>query len=265
MSEEINIDFSEPSEADLEEEAGFSGEELEEDSARAIAEKRGQELLDDLGEDEEGEKSPPEPTEKAPTPVRREPPPSPEKPQRMTKEAVARLLKRIDLDELPEGEVIIGDTYVNLRELAEDDPETFASTIALSGAIAEKTIGELLQGGQLVSREQLSSVVGEVNEQLLGQAYWIEMLQAHPDALDIKASEDFKKWIREQDKGMQTLAASVEPKDGIKLVNYYKEATGKASRKTTHAASRKRRARSADKDEEQAGWDLAGKKFDGWS
>ena len=276
MTEEINIDFSEPSEADLEEEAGFSGEDTEEqeseeeDSPRAIAEARGQELLDDVDEgDEKEQERPPEPTEKAPPPVRREPPPPQERPQRMTKEVVARLLKSIDLDELPEGEVIIGDTAVNLRELAEYDPEEFAAKVVLSGAIAEKTIGSLLRSGQLVTRSQIEGILDALGERLDGQAYWLEMLQAHPDALDIKDSEDFKKWISEQDKGMKALAASVEPKDGILLVDYYKEATGKASRKQTVASSRSRRTRSADKDldmdDEQAGWDLGGKKFEGWS
>jgi hypothetical protein len=270
--EELNIDFSEPSEADLEEEAGFSGEELkegEEDSPQAIAEKRGQEILDDLEKEEEGRRRPPEPTEKAPPPVRRQEPPPQDKPQRMTKEAVARLLKSIDLDELPEGEVIIGDTAVNLRELAEYDPEEFAAKVVLSGAIAEKTIGSLLRSGQLATRSQIEGILDAVGERLDGQAYWLEMLQVHPDALDIKASKDFKDWINKQDKGMRLLAASGEPRDGIKLVDYYKEATGKAKRKTTAAPSRKRRTRSADKDvdldDEQAGWDLGGKKFEGWS
>lgn len=276
MTEEINIDFSEPSEADLEEEAGFSGEDPEEqeseeeDSPRAIAEARGQELLDDVEEgDEKEQERPPEPTEKAPPPVSRQEPPPQDKPQRMTKEVVARLLKSIDLDELPEGEVIIGDTAVNLRELAEYDPEEFAAKVVLSGAIAEKTIGSLLRSGQLVTRSQIEGILDALGERLDGQAYWLEMLQAHPDALDIKDSEDFKKWISEQDKGMKALAASVEPKDGILLVDYYKEATGKASRKQTVASSRSRRTRSADKDldmdDEQAGWDLGGKKFEGWS
>lgn len=270
MSEEINIDFSEPTEADLEEEAGFTGEELEEQepaeeeySAKAAAEKRAQELLDELEEEEE------EP-EKAPPPARREPPPSQDKPQRMTKEAVARLLKSIDPEELPEGEVIVGDTYVNLRELAEDDPEEFAAQVVLSGAIAEKAIGSLLRSGQIVSREQMGNIVEAVNEQLVGQSYWLQVLQEHPDGLDIKASDEFQDWIGKQSKNMKTLAASVDPKDGIALIDYFKEDTGKVKKKTTAASrSRKRSARRTEKgvdmDDEKAGWDLGGKKFEGWS
>jgi hypothetical protein len=267
MTDELSIDFSEPSEADLEaekeEEAGFSGEEEgepaeEEGSAKAIAEERGQELLD---EEEEGAEE--EEPERTPPPARREQPPPQDKPKRMTKEAVARLMKSIDLDELPEGEVIIGDTYVNLRELAEDDPEEFAAKVVLSGAIAEKTIEGLLRSGQLVSREQMGGIVEAINEQLIGQAYWLEVLQKHSDALDIKASDEFHDWIGKQSKEMKVLAASVDPKDGIALIDYYKESRGQTKRKTKTAPPRKRRARSAKKDvdldDEQAGWDLGAK------
>ena len=178
-------------------------------------------------------------------------------------------MKSIDLDELPEGEVVIGDTYVNLRELAEDDPEEFAAKVVLSGAIAEKAIGGLLRSGQLVSREQMGNVVEAVNEQLHGFSFWLEVQEKHPDALKIKVSDEWKDWISDQPKAMKALAASQEVEDTIKILDYYKADIGKAKRKTKTSSPRKRSARRTSKDvdldDEQAGWDLGGKKFKGWS
>ena len=115
---------------------------------------------------------------------------------------------------------------------AAEDPTVAGKT---PGAIAEKAVEALLRSGQIVSRDQMGSVVDAFNEQLIGQAYWTEVLHKHPDGLDIKDSDEFKDWISKQPKEMKVLAASVEPKDGIKLIDYYKEETGKARRKKTAA------------------------------
>jgi hypothetical protein len=52
----------------------------------------------------------------------------------------------------------------------------------------------------------------------------------HPDALTIiygEGMKDFHKWIKEQSPKMQKLANSLEPQDGILILDYYKEDTAK--------------------------------------
>jgi hypothetical protein len=127
----------------------------------------------------------------------------------------------------------------------------------------------------------MNNAMGVVNEQLLGYGFWLEVQGKHPDALKIKASDEWSDWIGGQSKTIKSLATSTEVEDTIKILDYYKEdqaragaakkdkkdRSAKKKKDDLHKHSSRSKAEvsgkgtkaSGDKDDEEAGWNEAGK------
>jgi hypothetical protein len=173
-------------------------------------------------------------------------------PTRMSREQVAEYLSMIPDDELPEGEIIIGNQAVNLKELAEEDPDTYAAMKVMAGAIAAKGI------------ERATRAMGE---QVSRVAYWMHLHQEHPDALKVAKSADFATWLQGQPRGIQHLSVSPDPADGALVLDYYKEEQAKKTRKKAATSSQPRKATvpnarltKLEMDDEEAGWREGGRR-----
>jgi len=159
-------------------------------------------------------------------------PPKKAPPAKMTKEEIARYLSTIDVDDLPDGEVIIGDNVINLSEYAKDYPDEFNATKVLSAKIAEKTINALIEKGVVVTqqsandfRDETNKVISNLYQKLSDLEYWGAVMEVHSDARKINNDPAFKdEWLGKQSKAIQTLAKNLQtPEDAVAIIDLYKE------------------------------------------
>lgn len=222
-----------------EEDTGNKDEKKDTDKAdgKSEIEKRLEERLASEKDEEEPEKKAPEKEE----PIKEEK--KDEKkdeikdtPISLTKEKVSELLKVVADTDLP-GEMIIGDLTVNLKEYAEEFPEDFNAIKIISSTIAEKIVNKALAGFKVdpgVKPKDINNEIGGVKVQLAQLSYESHVARAtddegnlkHPDFYDIvygKKQDDFRDWLKEQPKKTQKLATSLNPADGILMLDFYKE------------------------------------------
>jgi len=218
------------------------GEEKEEKelSAKEKLDKR----LESVG-DEEEEETPPAKKEQEPEKKKEEEPekkPKEElKPAKLNKELLAERLSLISKDDLPE-EVIIGDETVNLKQYAEDYPDDFAAIRVLSSLVAEKMVDKAVKGIEMPETGKITERVDVLEAGIAQLSFNTGVMQVkddegnvkHPDFYDIvygSGMKDFHAWVKEQSPKIQKLASSLDPEDGILILDYYKEDVAK--KKTT--------------------------------
>jgi len=159
------------------------------------------------------------------------------KPSKMTKELLAERLKLISGDDLP-GEIIIGDETINLKQYAEDYAEDYAAIRVLSSLTAEKMIEKALGNLSFAKSEDIDTKIGNLELRVTQLSFDNAVVQAideegnlkHPDYFTItrgSGMKDFHAWVKEQSPKIQKLANSLEPEDGILILDYYKENTAK--------------------------------------
>jgi len=214
------------------EEPGETGEETEEESeeeepsTQERLDKRLESIKDD--EDEEEPEKKEEPESKPEEKKGEEAPPS-----KLTKELISERLKLIAAEDLP-GEIIIGDETVNLKQYAEDYPDDYAAIRVLSSVTAEKMIEKAFEGISFPKTEDVDKKIGELDLKVAQLSFDNAILRAtdnegnakHPDALNIiygEGMQDFHRWVKEQSPKIQKLATSLDPEDGVLILDYYKE------------------------------------------
>lgn len=190
----------------------------EEPTAKDRAEKRAADYEEPPKKEVSGEG---EAAPKDTPPSKREPSPS-----QLTKEQVANYLQRINPDDLPDGELVIGNETVNVREFMESYPDQASAIAVLSNVIAEKVIEDKLASMDLVD----SDTVKDLQDQLDGYAWWGEVLEVHSDAKKVNKSKEFNTWLDKQRLGIKAMAgANASPQDAIDVLDFYKEETAKAN------------------------------------
>jgi hypothetical protein len=158
-------------------------------------------------------------------------------PLKLTEELISERLKLISSDDLP-GQIIIGDETIDLKRYAEDYPDDYAAIRVLSSLTAEKMIEKALDGISFAKPGEADTKIESLELKVNQLSFDNTILRAtdkegnvkHPDALTIiygEGMKDFHKWIKEQSPKMQKLANSLEPEDGILILDYYKEDTAK--------------------------------------
>lgn len=154
---------------------------------------------------------------------------------RITKEKVKEFISSIDPESLP-GEMTINDLEINLREMAQDEPEMFALISTVVNESNQKTISALNKLSAEMeelrawksSREEMDALRAE------GDKYWTELEKVHPGAWenyvkDPVKTKELSDWIlslgKEESESLQKLAyESTNPNDGILVLNLFKEA-----------------------------------------
>jgi len=200
-----------------------------EDEEEEIEEKSPEEKPEKKKPEEEKEKKPEEKAEEG------------SKPAKLNKELLAERLSLISKDDLP-GEVIIGDETVNLKQYAEDYPDDFAAIRVLSSLVAEKMINKTVEGIEIPDTGKVTERVDNLEAGLAQLSFDNGVMRAKDDEGNLKHSDyydivygsgmkDFHAWIKEQSPKVQKLASSLNPEDGILVLDYYKENI--ARRKTT--------------------------------
>jgi hypothetical protein len=184
--------------------------------------------LESLDEEEEPELEPEKKEEKTESTV-------------LTKEDIVDRLNLFSEDDLP-GKMVIGNLEIDLKEYAIQYPEEFGIIKVASSAIAEKMIEKALEGikgaeqpGDIDTKlSQLDSRITKAEQatfdNTVAQATDDKGNLKHPDYFTITRGDgmkDFHKWVKSQPENIQRLASSLNPDDGILILDYYKEATAK--------------------------------------
>jgi len=175
----------------------------------------------------DGEQTPgdePEPDKKTPAEDQQPPADQRRAPGRLTKEQVSQHLAVINDDELPEGEILIGDETVNFKELKEDDPETYNAIKVMASIAGAKYLNAAVRSGQLVTADSMKALQQTVVN-LQGQIEFSnEMaIRGHGDYLGVIRGKDYQDWVAKQSEGVHALARSTNPDDAAKVLAYFKE------------------------------------------
>jgi hypothetical protein len=166
---------------------------------------------------------------------------------RLTKEQLSQHLAVISDDELPEGEVTIGDSTFNFKELREDDPEVYNAMKVMSSIAGAKYLNAAVQSGKLVTVDAVKELKAEVENVRDLLNFSTEMTsRGHGDFLGIIHSDKYQKWIEGESEGVKMLASSSDPDDSVKVLNYYKESVGKAKVSDHDKAAKDKHSRKND-------------------
>jgi len=204
-------------------------QEKQEPSLKEKVEQRAESIKDEEGEEEPPEKKE-EPAKKEEPEKKAEEEP---KPLKIDKEFIADQLKLISNDDLPE-EVIIGDESINLKQYAKDYPDDYAAIRVISSVMAQKIIDKAMGGLTYAKPEDVDTKVGELGasvaqlffENAVSRATDDKGSLKHADYYNIvygEGKDAFHAWVKEQPAKIQKLANSLEPEDGILILDYYKE------------------------------------------
>jgi hypothetical protein len=161
----------------------------------------------------------------------------------LTKEKIAEYLAAIPDDVLPEGEIIIGDETINLREFKNDWPDQFNVLKVMAGMIAEQNTGAAMKGAQegAVDADEVSKLKQRINNL---EYFGAIARGGHPDVETIAASKEFYEWRDNvASRSLRYLAMHMRtPEDGIAIMDAYKEyvADGKAKEHDDEAAEKKK-------------------------
>jgi hypothetical protein len=182
-------------------------------TAKEAIDKRIEELgeaEDKKQEEVQTEEKPDGDKEKAPPASQEQPPVS----RRLTKEQLAQHMNVITDEDLPEGEVIIGDDTFNFEELKEDDPATFNAIKVMSSIAGAKYFNAAIQSGKLVTAEVADGLKKQM-EQVIDLVHFSSDMasKGHGDFLTVEGESE----------GVKTLATSPDIEDSIRVLNYYKE------------------------------------------
>lgn len=204
-----------------------------ESSARDAINKR----LDELGIKDE----PATPQQPQPTPPQRPEPPRPPTPsgKRLTKEQIADHLASFTDDMFPEGEVVIGNETVDLKDFKENWPDAFNAMKVMANAIASN----IVQKSGYVDK---NAVIQEFKKRdiLISQmSFDREVLRKHKDMDDILASKEWAEWLPKQSRGTRYLSTSLDPEDGIKVLDLFKEDQARAKAAEFDAKAREKQTK----------------------
>jgi len=175
--------------------------------------------LDELGIKDEPEQPAPKPL------VQPQPKPLQPSGKRLTKEQIADHLSSFTEDMFPEGEVVIGNETVDLKDFKENWPDAFNAMKVMANAIANN----IVQKSGYVDK---NAVIQEFKKRdiLISQmSFDREVLRKHKDMDDILVSKEWAEWLPKQSKGVREhLALSLDPEDGIKVLDLFKEDQARA-------------------------------------
>lgn len=136
----------------------------------------------------------------------------------LTKERISDYLNSVSLDEIPKGEIIIGNKSVNLHEMADIDPDQFNAVLVLSSIVAEKKIDEIISSHFPDITKEIDTLKTS-NDQL---RFEIGVSRVHPDWENVVGSSEWSEWFSKQTPQMQSLSSSIDVKDGVELINCFK-------------------------------------------
>jgi chemotaxis protein histidine kinase CheA len=119
------------------------------------------------------------------------------------------------------------------------DPDLFEGLAVVMEAIA----GERGTPPAAVSPDgDLAARLEQAEQRIAAQAFWADVLEAHPDARAIKRSGKLDEWVKIQSPGLQRLFTSNQPEHAILVLDAYKESMAKDAKATgvKEAADRKK-------------------------
>ena len=152
----------------------------------------------------------------------------------LTKEEVVESLNLFSDAELPE-EMLIGNTTVRLKDYAEQFPDEFAVMKVTARVIAQKMMDKALS---TFKPADVDSKFLDVEYRINQLSFDTQVAQARDDAGDLRhpdyftitrgaGMKDFHEWVKAQPPKVQKLASSMDWKDGVLILDNYKEATAK--------------------------------------
>lgn len=148
----------------------------------------------------------------------------------------------LDLPDLADAEIQSDGKKIKLKDFAAEYPEVTESTIQIARAIAKQSVEELMKSGQIVSSQGVENLTAEISD----VKFWNAVQTVHPDGHKIAATDEFDTWLSKQSELVQVLGTSPDAKDGIMVLDAYKEFVAKSAKdKKNENAGEKKKARDA--------------------
>lgn len=219
-----------------------------------------------------GKEEPP-PRKEEPPPKKEEPPPKKEdeakKPasKKLTKEDIASMLSSVSLEELPDGEIVIGNETIDLKAFKNLDEDSFNSVIVLSNLIAKKQFDAMAKNGGFLTPKDVEEIKTQstaLKQELDGLRNYIKVAQeigpVHADWEKIINSKEFDSWLKTDSDGLkaqqkQLLAYSENLEHGKSILSVYKHSKSmeNVSKRDREAADKKKNFDDLHKDTTRSG------------
>jgi len=145
--------------------------------------------------------------------------------KRLTKEQIAEHLNSFTDEMFPEGEVVIGNETVDLADFKASWPDAYNAVKVMASEIAKS----IVQKSGYVDKTTYDQGMQE-QKTILAQLYFDRaVLRRHQDMDAILESKEWQEWLPKQSKGVREhLALSLDPEDGIKVLDLFKEDQARA-------------------------------------
>lgn len=171
-----------------------------------------------------------------PAPAAEEPPPTPPAPPAQPPAATPppAAVDVLSDQAIADTEITLADgTKAKLGEWGKDYPELLqvskiiGSNIARTEAKAQAQamIDAMVKEGKLVEPSRLEAI----NAKIADFEFWSGVREAHSDCRKVVRSPEFADWLSKQSPAVHKLAASLDPQDGIYILDAFKEHVGKTA------------------------------------
>jgi hypothetical protein len=166
--------------------------------------------------------------------------------------------KAISIDQLPDANIAIGkdkdgkDIKVNLREFADEEPEMFAMTKAVAGAMTGNILRFLMDKGIILTNKSGEAVVQPVNSQVQELLAEVDDLKfnaevgylGHPDYVQVNRSKEFADWLDTQPSRVRQMARALRtPEEAATILDLYKKSTADSRVKDVDDKARDKKAK----------------------
>jgi hypothetical protein len=208
-----------------------------EDSALAEAERRGKAAEDAAAAADEPAPAPAPAKEPAAKPAAKPVADDDDAP-----EAGTRISGYLDIvkEAAEAGSVTLPDgRELNLSDFLETYGETADEIIAVAGLVAERIVAGKKGAGAD------SGAVAALQAEVSDLRFWGALERTMPEAREKAASKEFQAWLGTQSRGMQALANSPDPGDGLALLRAFDETSGKPRANAAAKARTKKDSRDA--------------------
>ncbi len=151
---------------------------------------------------------------------------------KLTKEQIGNFLQSLPDEDIPDGEFIIGNETVNLKQLKEDFPEHWSSIKIASNIVANKALEQAIESGKIYTAESVTKMIEERDSKINSDIKRVEnaMLLVnvatqtnHKDVFEIVNDKGFHEWAQKSPKPVQMLYYSPVVEDATLVLDLYKE------------------------------------------
>jgi len=144
------------------------------------------------------------------------------------------------LPALKAEKIAVDGREIPLTEFAEQYPEVAQASLVIGREVAKNMLGEAVKAGEILTKESVAGLQAKVEN----MEFWQGVSESHSDARKVTGSKEFWDWMEKQAPGIQNLGESLNPADGVAVLDAYKESLAKLSKvETDKVATETKRGR----------------------